>query len=781
MSRRIRIRTRSSATLATIFGASSSPAYAAYERRPPHYLETTSGAIHAAFAASAITILIVSGACALLRTRQRPDQRLVLLLLTVGFAIDIIAASSVTRNGPLIHQSVWTPIIIGITGGSLGLLVATLHRTVRKWTPLLSITLLIPTCSILTRSLDIPAGCGSSCVSRAVTGDDGSPEELSRLSRSTFEVLAQKVRSGPAEGTRQVLFAIDRNARGSPSVTWINTRRYPLHVKWFGPMELAFTGYDDFVSRNYRSEKRRWILGSLILHPETETYAVEMWEGDTASATILNQMERALRASFDGPIRFTPTSDSLERSARKAGLDILTMDTAYGSRPTRVLRPGRAVGTLRIIGSDNDDKLLPSDIVILLATPVHLDPVGGIITTTRASPLSHVNMLADAFDVPNAYVRDAGNKWRHLEGRLVSLDVSERGVVIEAATATDLARDRRSRTGSAPVLRGADLSSRDMMALSDLRREDANKVGAKAANLGAVTAIAARNRHVFEVPPGFAIPFSWYRSFVRMNGIDQEIAAVIADPKMSTDRDHARRRLAALRTRFDAGRMDPALIDMVRRSRASIIGDNGVFARSSTNAEDLPRFNGAGLYTSVPNLMSDEDVAKGIRTVWGSIWNDRAWFAREAYGIRHADVYAGVLIQRAMPADTSGVLITAEPGSTFGDEAAVSINAKVGLGQRVVEGDRAAEQLVYHRSPTETIRILGRSDDEVASYLRRDGGVSERRIARGSRVLTTKQAILLGRAGNALKDAFGTPQDVEWLFVGDRLWVVQSRPYLGRH
>lgn len=780
MSRQIR-KGRHKAALALTLAVSASPAYGAVEHRPPHYLEILPGAIHAALAASAVTILLVSVAGALFRTRLRPDPRLALLFVTLGFAVDFVPASSMITETPLLRHSTWREIGIGITTGTLGLMIATFCPRMRRWTPLLSMALLVPTWSILISRLDVPAGCGSTCGSRGDLGGDSSPAELHRLTRSTFGSLSQRVTSGPAEGTEQVLFAVDRDDRNGQAVTWINTKRYPLHVEWFGPMEIAFSGYEAFVERNYRSDDRRWILGSLILHPETHTYAIEMWEGDTASPAILREMFHALGASFDAPILFTPTSDLLEKSAKLAHLDVLDMDKAYADRPSRILRPGSAVGTLRIVDADEVKGLLPSDIVILLATPIHLDPVGGIVTTTPASPLSHVNMLADAFDIPNAYVRDAGSKWRHLKGKMVVLDVGERGVVVKPATALDLARDRNRRTSSAPALRGADLSAHDMMPLSGLRKEDANTVGAKAANLGAVAAVATHNRHVFDVPPGFAIPFSWYRSFVRMNGIDQEIAAVIADPKMSTDRDHARRRLAALRTRFDAGRMDPALIDMVRRSRASIIGDNGVFARSSTNAEDLPRFNGAGLYTSVPNLMSDEDVAKGIRTVWGSIWNDRAWFAREAYGIRHADVYAGVLIQRAMPADTSGVLITAEPGSTFGDEAAVSINAKVGLGQRVVEGDRAAEQLVYHRSPTETIRILGRSDDEVASYLRRDGGVSERRIARGSRVLTTKQAILLGRAGNALKDAFGTPQDVEWLFVGDRLWVVQSRPYLGRH
>lgn len=53
----------------------------------------------------------------------------------------------------------------------------------------------------------------------------------------------------------------------------------------------------------------------------------------------------------------------------------------------------------------------------------------------------------------------------------------------------------------------------------------------------------------------------------------------------------------------------------------------GVIFRSSTNVEDLPGFNGAGLYSSEPldfKFCQDwEAMSKVIKNVWASVWTKR--------------------------------------------------------------------------------------------------------------------------------------------------------------
>src|SRR5438046_9606840 len=115
-----------------------------------------------------------------------------------------------------------------------------------------------------------------------------------------------------------------------------------------------------------------------------------------------------------------------------------------------------------------------------------------------------------------------------------------------------------------------------------------------------------------------------------------------------------------MREQIQRGTMNAQLRVEVLRHLHAEFGAKGVFARSSTNSEDLPNFNGAGLYSTVPNVRSDEQLVEAIKTVWASVWNFEAYEARERAGIDHAQIYMAVLIQEGINSESSGVMITAD-------------------------------------------------------------------------------------------------------------------------
>src|SRR5204863_2742997 len=127
------------------------------------------------------------------------------------------------------------------------------------------------------------------------------------------------------------------------------------------------------------------------------------------------------------------------------------------------------------------------------------------------------------------------------------------------------------------------------------------------------------------VPPGFTIPFFYYCQFLQQNKLDDAIFSMLNDQKFVHDPAYRREYLVRLRADFQKAKFDEKLrAELLRRWHAEFAG-KGVFARSSTNSEDLPNFNGAGLYTSMPNLRTDEQLIEGIKTVWASVWNFEAY------------------------------------------------------------------------------------------------------------------------------------------------------------
>jgi phosphoenolpyruvate synthase/pyruvate phosphate dikinase len=215
------------------------------------------------------------------------------------------------------------------------------------------------------------------------------------------------------------------------------------------------------------------------------------------------------------------------------------------------------------------------------------------------------------------------------------------------------------------------------------------------------------------------------------------------------------------------------VLDKVRREYGGV----GLFARSSTNAEDLPNFSGAGLYTTVPNVRTYDQLMEAIKSVWASVWNYEAYEARESFGMNHFGVYPAVLVQRGIDAESAGVAITTDPFNRA-NRGAVYVNAKRGLGIKVVEGRRVPEQLIY--SPrSNAIQVLTRSDEDTMLKFDESGGVREIKIEESRTVLTDPMVRRLARAAYQIKRLFaGRDQDIEWLYARGQLYIVQSRPYI---
>ncbi|MDP6946657.1 MAG: PEP/pyruvate-binding domain-containing protein, partial [Myxococcota bacterium] len=259
---------------------------------------------------------------------------------------------------------------------------------------------------------------------------------------------------------------------------------------------------------------------------------------------------------------------------------------------------------------------------------------------------------------------------------------------------------------------------------------------------------------------------------------------LLKNKSFKTDGAVRQKKLDALRLAIRKASIDEELVDAVI-AKATSMGfwgpEKGLFIRSSTNAEDLPGFNGAGLYDTVPNVKGREALAEAIKQVWSSVWNLRAYEEREYFGIDHSGTYGAVLVQAGVNPTAAGVLITAH---IFDPNAAstYTINAKSGLGIRVVDGHKMPEQILFDYA-SNTIRVLSRSDEDTMLVFDDSGGVKEVPVpgGKGEPVLSDARAAALVDVARKVARVFPLdPQDIEWLFEGDIIYVVQSRPYVTR-
>jgi phosphoenolpyruvate synthase/pyruvate phosphate dikinase len=294
---------------------------------------------------------------------------------------------------------------------------------------------------------------------------------------------------------------------------------------------------------------------------------------------------------------------------------------------------------------------------------------------------------------------------------------------------------------------------------------EAEYAGAKAAQLSLLCALGGLN-----VPPGLVVPFAAYVQHLGRVRDAGALRSMLSAARFRADANERARQLAALRGAIEAAPVDGPLLAQVRAELRRLGRRERFIFRSSTNAEDLAGFNGAGLYESVvvPGDASDEVLADALRRVWASVWLQRGYEEREWFRVDHEAVAMAVLVQPFV-ADVvaNGVAVTRNPY----DEArpGVFINTQVSGGSVTgAGGNELPEQfLVYTWAEDLEPELLSRSS-----------------LTRGAPILNEAEVMAL-TAQLVRIDANLTPRypglanamDVEFLLTRDRRFVfVQARP-----
>jgi hypothetical protein len=597
--------------------------------------------------------------------------------------------------------------------------------------------------------------------------------------RAEFDSLAVVYDADTPYALPHLMFAIDR--RENNRIYYINTKRFKFHKDFVNGTYLSLERGQVFFENNYLKENRRFILGTIAYQTPVRRWTFEFWEGDLIPGGQIKLTSDLINGSFFTAVAYKPNSSRQEQaSASIAGLQRVLQTEISREQDYQPLNVAKALGRIHVIPKlDDHVEIGTNEILVLDEVPVHLPPVAGIITGKPSTPLSHINLLAKGWGVPNAYIKNAQELFKQYNGWWVEFDVRRDTYTIKRAENSALEEYQKRLRERLDVMKPRyDLSVTELAALSSQRVSSSVSYGAKSANLGEL--IRARLPG-FTVPPGFTIPFFYYDQFLKENKLDEAIYSMLNDQKFVHDPAYRRQYLVKMRARIQQGAINPQLRARVLRRLQAEFPGKGVFARSSTNSEDLPNFNGAGLYSSVPNIRGDEQMMDAIKLVWASVWNFEAYEARERVGIEHTKIFMAVLIQEGIDSESSGVMITADPFNRELNpvtEGTIYISAKRGLGMRVVEGQKIAEQVVF-RPRSNAVQVLTRSEEDSLLVFDANGGLKEIPISGERAVLTDEVVRRLAAAAARIKRLFrGKDQDIEWAYMKGQIYIVQSRPFI---
>jgi len=597
-------------------------------------------------------------------------------------------------------------------------------------------------------------------------------------SQAEFDSLSVVYDPNTPYALPHVLFVIDRQNKNR--IYYVNTKLYKFHKDFVNGTYLSLERGQVFFENNYLKANRRFILGTIAFQTPVRRWTFEFWEGDLIPPDQIKSASDVISQTFFTPVAYKPNSSRQEEASATLGIQRVLQTEISKEQDYQPLNVAKTIGRIHVIPRlDEHVEIGFNEILVLDEVPIQLPPVAGIITSQPSTPLSHINLLAKGWGVPNAYIRNAHQLFKQYDGWWVEFDVRRDTYTIKRADNTALDEYQKRLKQRLDIMKPrSDLSVKKIANLNEQRASSAIAYGSKSANLGEI--IHARLPG-FTVPPGFTIPFFYYDQFLKENKLDDAVYTMLNDQKFVHDPAYRRASLVRMRDSIKNGVVSSQLRQEIVHRWETEFGGRGVFARSSTNSEDLPNFNGAGLYTSMPNLRTADQLIDGIKAVWASVWNFEAYEARERAGIDHTKIYMAVLVQEGINSESSGVMITTDPFNRETNpvnKGSVYISAKRGLGMKVVEGQKVAEQVIF-RPIANAVQVLTRSEEDSLLTFDERGGIREIPISGERMVLSDEVVRRLANAATNIKRVFGgREQDIEWAYMKGSIYIVQARPFI---
>lgn len=607
--------------------------------------------------------------------------------------------------------------------------------------------------------------------------------------------------------------------RENEQVHFMNNAVYQFHADYIAEQLLGESAeqldqrLDEFNEEVYHSRERRFLLGTVSLHRSRKGarfFTLETVEVDTMGAELLKPFFELVKSRLDPSLKFYFKPNNHQQEEEAGGLPVVTASALYQESNFLPLNPGRAQGRLRVFteGQDRDD-LAWHDIIVMERVPDDIPRLAGIINAAHTTPLSHTNVLASGWQIPNAVQIGILDQIREqdLDGRWVryQVDPKAEAITLEPMEAPETVPRKPAWAINQVRLESPDAETESIVNLSDLRLSDRYRYGTKAAHLGecihlldhgsprllgfyqlprpprenllghlseflgadeSELAGAARQflRGLLRIPRGLALPFSLQRSFLESS---PQIQQTIGKLKMALQ--------------LEAREVDPlcvALQNMIRRTRIPdplreridakvaqhLLGSSSFVVRSSSNAEDLEDFSAAGVYESFSHVSTAENLFQSIKEVWASLLSVRSTRLRHESGISLDDAYMGVVIQEEVPAPVGGVMVTTNP-TNRADYRNVYINASTVSVESVVSGHGLPIQYLFNtvEGGGRTLS-LGDADQDLPAEM-----------------LTTLGKLAF--AGRLLQShfspdyTFSRPVDIEWLANDQGCYLLQLRPY----
>ncbi len=341
---------------------------------------------------------------------------------------------------------------------------------------------------------------------------------------------------------------------------------------------------------------------------------------------------------------------------------------------------GKAILRVKVLPNIPENRghfqsLKKADLVITNSFPEN-DPQikrpGAILLGIPSSVNGHAYELAKAWKIPCAFLPFSDQMLKRLEGEIVVYEVKagkgeirlanleERGSFQKNLPELEVSMGAFNLLEIPKVLLGK--NEPFILSGDQLKPTDQRRVGYKAVRLARI-----KQETGLLVPDFFSVTYYAYQTFLESNNLIPKIKKNLVGIETLSNHLEMDDALKDLKIKEKLSEIKQMILDGVfpmeleKAIEKSLEGlSEELFARSSSNVEDLPNFSGAGTLKSCPTVNKKEEVLKSIKTVWASLWEE-AFDIRRAHGIKgeeHLQAFVSVMLQNKCTPVYSGTVAT---------------------------------------------------------------------------------------------------------------------------
>lgn len=460
--------------------------------------------------------------------------------------------------------------------------------------------------------------------------------------------------------TVKVVWKVDE--RG---IYFIQSKYYNYHSDFCNAQFNSWETLETFNAANYHTNiLQKYCLGNLNFYSDLNIYTLELTASTEYDVDQIEEFFEQVKSSmtFPSELRLCISTDYLIEKESELQIPKIGTSELYGQLKFQSIRSGKVYGRLVLLDSlTTNSDALPTDIILVHGSPLEIPLCRAVISDAFQTPLSHIQILSRSRGIPSCAVLN--------KNELDEL-ISFRGQYIELIISNDDFSTRRlddaewenykSLEKPIPIQLTFSLS-KEFLSGKDLDLKSKKSVGNKAAAFGELAQLGRKKKSSFTTPEdAFAIPFYYFNDHLTRYGIINDVIKLnkIQDPY--SEREKVDSLLKSIRK---AIKQNEVRIELHRYvdERLNKSPYSSFRFRSSSNAEDIDGFSGAGLYTSKTYLKGDslKTIDRAIKAVWASVYNDQAYYERWSKGIDLTTVQMGILIHRSFPDEAvNGVVIS---------------------------------------------------------------------------------------------------------------------------